>query len=306
MPTRDRSSQEEPVTNPDPKQPGTVYVIGSPESTLVKIGYSAHPPGRIAAIQTMSPLPLELLWQTPGSYELESALHSYFESRRKRGEWFDFGAEDPLPLIKAAVPVAADAIHKKRLHAEREAGQARKRLDRLRAQRLAPDSDLAASVQQPDRQPTVTKQATPVPKAKTATVGPGFSDAVRTAGERIAREARERGEDMGWAERWIAGAEAVGDTRRAAYWRSIKETVDQAPPLGPGQIAKLRILLRPDTADPKADPSRSAPASKPKAASAASRRLIDVIGPPTPAQGRRLLALLNLAGDLPPERRNNA
>lgn len=37
--------------------------------------------------------------------------------------------------------------------------------------------------------------------------------------------------------------------------------------------------------------SQKTPASPP--------RLIDVIGPPTPAQARRLIALLGLAGELP-------
>lgn len=42
-----------------------------------------------------------------------------------------------------------------------------------------------------------------------------------------------------------AQAAAEGDTQKAAYWTRIAETVDLAPPLGPGQIATLRALMYP-------------------------------------------------------------
>lgn len=45
------------------------------------------------------------------------------------------------------------------------------------------------------------------------------------------------------AEREITKALAEGDTKRAEYWRTIKDAVDQAPPLTERQREKLALLL---------------------------------------------------------------
>lgn len=45
------------------------------------------------------------------------------------------------------------------------------------------------------------------------------------------------------AEREIAAALAAGDTKRAAYWQTIKDAVDQAPPLTERQRERLAALL---------------------------------------------------------------
>lgn len=79
-----------------------VYVIGTPGSNTVKIGRSTDLPKRIADIQRMSPVPLEVLWSHPGGSELETRLHRHFKERRSHGEWFTFDS-DPLPLIGSAV-----------------------------------------------------------------------------------------------------------------------------------------------------------------------------------------------------------
>ena len=80
-----------------------VYVIGSATSSRVKIGTSKDVNKRLGDIQRMSPEPLEVLWQTAGSYRLEGALHSHFANRRTHVEWFDFAGESPVKLIEAAV-----------------------------------------------------------------------------------------------------------------------------------------------------------------------------------------------------------
>lgn len=79
-----------------------VYLIGSPVIRPVKIGVSNEPEARLEDLQTGSPVPLHLLWKTPGGQALESALHAYFEPYRSHGEWFDFGEENPAALVATA------------------------------------------------------------------------------------------------------------------------------------------------------------------------------------------------------------
>lgn len=82
-----------------------VYLIGGPDSSLVKIGRSTNVTKRLANIRTMSPAPLQILWQHVGGDELEKALHRWFRAERKHGEWFALG-DDPI----SAVAEAAAAI----------------------------------------------------------------------------------------------------------------------------------------------------------------------------------------------------
>lgn len=79
-----------------------VYVIGTPGSSTVKIGRSINVERRLADIQRMSPVPLEVLWSTPGGHELETALHRHFRPYRSHGEWFRFH-RPAAPLIRRAV-----------------------------------------------------------------------------------------------------------------------------------------------------------------------------------------------------------
>jgi hypothetical protein len=81
-----------------------VYVIGEPGSQVVKIGTTVSLEARLKGIQTASPARVDVLWFTPGSWELEEALHSRFRAIRQRGEWFHFGEleGDPVELVSAA------------------------------------------------------------------------------------------------------------------------------------------------------------------------------------------------------------
>lgn len=79
-----------------------VYVVGSPGSPLVKIGRSINVPQRLAAIQSMSPLPLFVLHTHPGGAELETALHRRFKECRTHGEWFAIEG-DPVEAVRVAI-----------------------------------------------------------------------------------------------------------------------------------------------------------------------------------------------------------
>ncbi|WP_158710204.1 GIY-YIG nuclease family protein [Streptomyces katrae] len=79
-----------------------VYVIGTPTSTVVKIGRTTRLAKRLADIQRMSPVPLEVLWTHPGGHDLETNLHRQFSGLRSHGEWFTFQA-DPVAMVAWAV-----------------------------------------------------------------------------------------------------------------------------------------------------------------------------------------------------------
>jgi hypothetical protein len=80
-----------------------VYVLGSPGSSIVKIGRTTNLAQRVGNIQRMSPLPLVVLWTHPGGHELETQLHRHFASKRSHGEWFVFDSGDPAQLVQDAV-----------------------------------------------------------------------------------------------------------------------------------------------------------------------------------------------------------
>jgi Meiotically Up-regulated Gene 113 (MUG113) protein len=90
------------------ERPGSVYVIGSLESRLVKIGRTTNLGSRLGVLQRMSPVPLHVRWRTEGGCELETALHQRFKAQRVHGEWFDFGEADPVAEVKSA----AEAIER--------------------------------------------------------------------------------------------------------------------------------------------------------------------------------------------------
>jgi hypothetical protein len=84
-----------------------VYVIGSPGMNIVKIGWTTNLSQRIAAIRTMSPVPLDVLWSTPACDGMEYGLHGYFAEIRSHGEWFRFEDEDPVDAVRRAVESGA-------------------------------------------------------------------------------------------------------------------------------------------------------------------------------------------------------
>ncbi|MFB8166021.1 GIY-YIG nuclease family protein [Streptomyces rubiginosohelvolus] len=82
-----------------------VYLIGSTDSSLVKIGWTDNPKRRLRDLQTGSPVLLQLLAVFEGGPIVEAELHRQFADQRRHGEWFDLGP-DPVavvsPFVKAA------------------------------------------------------------------------------------------------------------------------------------------------------------------------------------------------------------
>ncbi len=80
-----------------------VYLITAADSGTAKIGRSTDPGGRLAALQVGSPVLLLLAALFPGGPRLERHLHKEFDGYRTHGEWFDFGDQDPIAEVTAAV-----------------------------------------------------------------------------------------------------------------------------------------------------------------------------------------------------------
>lgn len=80
-----------------------VYIMRAPGHRPVKIGTAGEVDKRAASLGTASPVPLEVLWTTPGDHTLEKALHEEFKEFRLHGEWFDFGDRDPVQMVANAV-----------------------------------------------------------------------------------------------------------------------------------------------------------------------------------------------------------
>lgn len=73
----------------------TVYFIAAGHgmtSDMVKIGFTTGcPHARLKALQTGSPILLDLIHHEPGyGVEYERALHEYFAEDWQHGEWFEF------------------------------------------------------------------------------------------------------------------------------------------------------------------------------------------------------------------------
>ncbi|MFH8483578.1 GIY-YIG nuclease family protein [Streptomyces sp. NPDC018055] len=82
--------------------PSSIYLIGTPGISTVKIGRTVNLSARLAKIQNMCPVPLQILFSAPGGPACEAALHAAFADKRSHGEWFDL-EEDPVAAVKSVL-----------------------------------------------------------------------------------------------------------------------------------------------------------------------------------------------------------
>ncbi len=54
----------------------------------IKIGCSNLPEGRLASLETWSPVPLEIIFTVPGDFKLERNIHDCFADAHSHREWF--------------------------------------------------------------------------------------------------------------------------------------------------------------------------------------------------------------------------
>lgn len=71
---------------------GYIYFVLAEKSGAVKIGYSAKPLDRLAALATSHHEELKCIFTMRGTQQDEKALHKKFAEFRKRGEWFEYAA----------------------------------------------------------------------------------------------------------------------------------------------------------------------------------------------------------------------
>ncbi len=94
-------------------RPNRVYLIGSTDSPLVKIGWSDNPKRQLRDLQSGSPVLLQLLAVFEDGQLMEAELHRRFADKRMHGEWFDLGP-DPVgtvsPFVKVAQVVEAEQV----------------------------------------------------------------------------------------------------------------------------------------------------------------------------------------------------
>jgi hypothetical protein len=90
---------------PVPATDGTseVYLVGNSNSSIAKIGTTKSLQKRLSVLQSGYPLRLEILWHRPGGWALEQYLHRWFADMHVKGEWFDFGVQDPADAVARAV-----------------------------------------------------------------------------------------------------------------------------------------------------------------------------------------------------------
>lgn len=75
------------------KAPSFVYFVLAPEVGRVKIGVTNAHAKRLAALQTSSPVQLEMLGWVEGDPQREKTYHKRFAEWRVRGEWFEYAPE---------------------------------------------------------------------------------------------------------------------------------------------------------------------------------------------------------------------
>jgi hypothetical protein len=90
---------------PPLERAGAVYVLRA-DNGLVKIGCSRDVVSRVRALQTMSPVPIQLVhvFEHDQYRALESALHRQYHHRRRQGEWFELDDDELRALIEDGPP----------------------------------------------------------------------------------------------------------------------------------------------------------------------------------------------------------
>lgn len=76
-----------------------VYFARAVDGGPIKIGRASSPTMRLAQLQAMSPVPLEIIGLCRGGSLEENHLHRKFAKQRQHGEWFE-PCEELLKLVE--------------------------------------------------------------------------------------------------------------------------------------------------------------------------------------------------------------
>lgn len=82
---------------------GVVYFVSSEDGKYTKIGMTKNMDARFRALQTSSPMKLNIVATIPTNHprKLESELHAEYASHRLEGEWFDIPPEMAKSIAQA-------------------------------------------------------------------------------------------------------------------------------------------------------------------------------------------------------------
>jgi len=87
----------------DKRQTNMVVYLIRADNGLVKIGITHDVDARLRALEIASPLGLELIYVITAEFEranqVERRLHTLYEAKRVRGEWFALSDEDIQAII---------------------------------------------------------------------------------------------------------------------------------------------------------------------------------------------------------------
>ena len=73
-----------------------IYLAQAEGTDIFKIGYTSKrsPDQRIKSLQSSCPYTLNVFDCFPGSNQLEKKIHTFYESKKLKGEWFRLAASD--------------------------------------------------------------------------------------------------------------------------------------------------------------------------------------------------------------------
>ena len=97
-----------PAAYVQPHLGDSLYVIGEPAGSVVKIGRAGNVERRLRGLAASSPVRLVLRHVEPGLGPAETDVHKTFDDWRLHGEWFDFSDTDPVQAVRDALRAIPD------------------------------------------------------------------------------------------------------------------------------------------------------------------------------------------------------
>jgi hypothetical protein len=86
----------------------SLYLIGPPNSAVIKIGRPGDPERRLRALAMSSPVRLVIHHVEPGLGVVETKVHKMLDDWRLHGEWFDFKDADPVRIMRDTLRAIPD------------------------------------------------------------------------------------------------------------------------------------------------------------------------------------------------------
>jgi hypothetical protein len=163
-----------------------LYVIGPPESGMAKVGRSQDVSQRLGQLIIGSPVPLVVRHVEPGLGPAETQVHQILADRRRHGEWFDFGSDNPRQVVRDALKSLPELAWLRGLNAavETTCGELAtfgRPVTTIKALRAALDEQANAGAGPPTAQPEPLPDPGMRPQGPVLSRAPGPNSPQRTA-----------------------------------------------------------------------------------------------------------------------------